>query len=300
MQEPLILVVQGPTASGKTSLAIELAKHFQTEIISFDSRQFYREMTIGTAVPTSEECAAVKHHFIHNESYVNPINAAEFAAIAQPILKEILKKFGTVVLVGGSALFADALLLGLDELPHDPIVQEKWQALYRVRGLEYLQEQLQVLDPAYFEVMDIHNSRRLIRALEIAEISGKSNLQLRKGFKEIPANLQRFVIDWPREQLYQRINQRVEQMLAEGLAQEAQQFYGVHQQYKTLNTVGYTEFFNYFDGAIAADLVPALIQQHTRNYAKRQLTWMRRYEDVHYLNPLLVKSIFEQALDQIG
>ena len=300
MPEPLILVVQGPTASGKTALAIALAQHFKTEIISFDSRQFYREMSIGTAVPSSSELAAVKHHFIQNESYVNAINAADFAQLAKPILNDLLQKNGAAVLVGGSALFADALLLGLDELPHDPVVQQKWQALYHEKGLAYLQEQLQVIDLSYFKVMDIQNSRRLIRALEIAEISGQSNLELRKGFKEIPANLQRFVINWPREQLYERINLRVDQMLAEGLEQEARHFFAAHQQYKTLQTVGYTEFFNCWKGELTAEQVPVLIKQHTRNYAKRQLTWMRRYSEVHYLDPLSATPISQQALDQIG
>lgn len=300
MQDPLILVVQGPTASGKTNLAISLAQHFNTEIISFDSRQFYKEMSIGTAVPSEQELSAVKHHFIQHTSYTNPINAAEFAQLAQPILNELIKKFGVVVLVGGSALFADALLLGLDDLPHNPSVQEKWQTLYNEKGLTYLQEQLQHLDPAYFDVMDTQNSRRLIRALEIVEIAGKSNLDLRNGFKAKPTNLQRFVIDWPRDQLYERIHLRVDQMLAEGLAQEAEQFLNVHQQYKTLQTVGYTEFFDFWKGEIKQEQVSVLIKQHTRNYAKRQLTWMRRYPDVHYLDPLSSIPLDQQALGQIG
>ncbi|MFM8596318.1 MAG: tRNA (adenosine(37)-N6)-dimethylallyltransferase MiaA [Flavobacteriales bacterium] len=300
MQEPLILVVQGPTASGKTNLAISLAQHFNTEIISFDSRQFYKEMSIGTAVPSEQELSAVKHHFIQHTSYANAINAAEFAKLAQPILNELIKKFGVVVLVGGSALFADALLLGLDDLPHDPSVQEKWQTLFKEYGLAYLQEQLKRLDSAYFEVMDTQNSRRLIRALEIVEITGKSNLDLRNGFKAKPSNLQRFVIDWPRDQLYERIHLRVDQMLAEGLAQEATQLFNVHQQYKTLQTVGYTEFFDFWKGEIKQEQVSVLIKQHTRNYAKRQLTWMRRYPEVHYLDPLSSIPLDQQALDQIG
>lgn len=300
MQEPLILVVQGPTASGKTALAIDFARYFQTEIISFDSRQFYREMSIGTAVPTAEELGAVKHHFIHNESYMNPINAAEFASMAQPVLKEILNKFGAVVLVGGSALFADALLLGLDELPHDPLVQKKWQEVFENKGLEFIQAELLRLDHEFYPKVDLQNARRIIRALEIAEISGKSNNELRTGLRQTPAQLKRFVINWPRELLYQRINKRVEQMFEAGLEQEAQQFFEVFSQYKTLQTVGYTEFFNFWKGELTQEQVPNLIKQHTRNYAKRQLTWMRRYDDVHYLNPLSVQTIFEQAMDQIG
>jgi tRNA dimethylallyltransferase len=300
MSEPLILVVQGPTASGKTALAIALAQHFNTEIISFDSRQFYREMSIGTAVPSSSELAAVKHHFIQNESFVNAINAADFAQLAKPILDKLLQKNGVAVLVGGSALFADALVLGLDDLPHDAQVQAKWQELYQREGITSIQAALLKLDPAYYHEVDLHNSRRVIRALEIAEISGQSNVILRKGLKQAPAQLRRFVIDWPREQLYERIHLRVDQMLAEGLEQEARQFFDVHQQYKTLQTVGYTEFFSCWKEELTAEQVPVLIKQHTRNYAKRQLTWMRRYSEVHYLDPLSASSISQQALDQIG
>ena len=300
MSEPLILVVQGPTASGKTALAIALAQHFNTEIISFDSRQFYREMSIGTAVPSSSELAAVQHHFIQNESFVNAINAADFAQLAKPILDKLLQKNGVAVLVGGSALFADALVLGLDDLPHDAQVQAKWQELYQREGITSIQAALLKLDPAYYHEVDLHNSRRVIRALEIAEISGQSNVILRKGLKQAPAQIERFVIDWPREQLYERIHLRVDQMLAEGLEQEARQFFDVHQQYKTLQTVGYTEFFSCWKGELAAEQVPVLIKQHTRNYAKRQLTWMRRYSEVHYLDPLSASPISQQALDQIG
>lgn len=300
MPEPLILIVQGPTASGKTALAIDLALHFKTEIISFDSRQFYREMSIGTAVPTIEELAAVKHHFIHNESHVNAINAADFARLAKPVLNDMLQKNGVVVLVGGSALFADALVLGLDDMPHDAQVQAKWQAVYQKEGLEFIQNALLGLDPEYYQKVALQNSRRVIRALEIAEISGKSNLELRKGLKQAPAQIERFVINWPREQLYERINLRVDQMLADGLEQEARQFFEAHQQYKTLQTVGYAEFFSCWKGELTAAQVPDLIKQHTRNYAKRQLTWMRRYSEVHYLDPLSATPISQQALDQIG
>jgi tRNA dimethylallyltransferase len=300
MQEPLILVVQGPTASGKTALAIALAQHFNTEIISFDSRQFYKEMSIGTAVPSTEELNAATHYFIQHASFQDAINASEFEALARPVLEHLLSERGVAVLVGGSALFADALIYGLDDLPHDPEVQLKWQECFKEKGLEFLQTELQRLDPSYFAQVDLHNARRLIRALEVFEITGVSNSILRKGLEKPLARTERIVIDWPREQLYARINERVEIMLAEGLEAEAAQFFSVHTQYKTLNTVGYTEFFACWKGELDKVQVPALIKQHTRNYAKRQLTWMRRYQNVHYLNPLATESMLSQALDRIG
>jgi tRNA dimethylallyltransferase len=300
MQEPLIFVVQGPTASGKTALAIALAQHFNTEIISFDSRQFYKEMSIGTAVPSNDELSAVPHHFIQHASFKDAINASQFEALARPLLKRLLSERGVAVLVGGSALFADALIYGLDDLPHDPVVQRKWQECFKEKGLDYLQAEFQRLDPEYFSQIDLHNSRRLIRALEVFEITGVSNAILRKGLEKPLARTERLVIDWPREQLYARINERVDVMLAEGLEVEAAQFFPVYAQYKTLNTVGYTEFFACWKGELDKMQVPSLIKQHTRNYAKRQLTWMRRYQNVHDLNPLATESLLLQALDRIG
>lgn len=300
MLEPLILVVQGPTASGKTALAIALAQHFNTEIISFDSRQFYKEMSIGTAVPSTEELQSATHHFIQHASFKDAINASQFEEQAKPLLEHLLSERGVVILVGGSALFADALIYGLDDLPHDPMVQLKWQEGFKEKGLEFLQAELERLDPAYFAQIDVYNARRLIRALEVFEITGVSHCILRKGLEKPLARTERIVIDWPREQLYARINERVDLMLAEGLEAEAAQFFPDHTQYKTLNTVGYTEFFACWKGELDKVQVPALIKQHTRNYAKRQLTWMRRYENVHYLNPLAAESLLSQVLNRIG
>jgi tRNA dimethylallyltransferase len=300
MLEPLILVVQGPTASGKTALAIALAQHFNTEIISFDSRQFYKEMSIGTAVPSTEELQSATHHFIQHASFKDAINASQFEEQAKPLLEHLLSERGVVILVGGSALFADALIYGLDDLPHDPMVQLKWQEGFKEKGLEFLQAELQRLDPAYFVQIDVYNARRLIRALEVFEITGVSNCILRKGLEKPLARTERIVIDWPREQLYARINKRVDLMLAEGLEAEAAQFFPVHTQYKTLNTVGYTEFFTCWNKELDKEQVSSWIKQHTRNYAKRQLTWMRRYENVHYLNPLAAESLLSQVLNRIG
>lgn len=300
MPHKQIFIVQGPTASGKTSLAIALARHYQTEIISFDSRQFYREMAIGVARPTDSELKEVPHHFIASHVIQTPHNAASYAREAKPILDQLLAQKGSVVLVGGSALFADALILGLDPLPHDAVVQHKWQEAYRLAGIEALQQAIKELDPAFFEQMDQNNPVRLIRALEVAELTGGSNLALRKGPKTDPSNVQRFFIDWPRAELYDRIDQRVEQMLEEGLREEALQFYPHSANLQALQTVGYQEFFTCFAGLHSEAEAIAKIKQHTRNYAKRQLTWLRRYQTIHALDPNSAVSLLDQALLQIG
>jgi tRNA dimethylallyltransferase len=300
MPDSSIFVVQGPTASGKTGLAISLASYLDTEIISFDSRQFYKELEIGVARPSIQELQQVKHHFIASHAVQTPLNAAQFAAQAQPILDRLLQENGAVVLVGGSSLFADALLLGLDPLPHDTDVQAKWQKLFDQEGLEALQKALLRQDPDFYQEVDVMNPLRLIRALVIQELTGKSNCELRKGSKKDPENLQRFYIDWPRHELYERINWRVDQMVLEGLEQEAASFYPQFQKLKALQTVGYQEFFTYFDGACAKELAIEKIKQHSRNYAKRQLTWLSRYAQIMALDPKSELSLLDQALQRIG
>ena len=300
MHDSSIFVVQGPTASGKTGLAISLAAHFDTEIISCDSRQFYQELEIGVARPTHEELQQVKHHFIASHAVQAPLNAAQFATQAQPILTKLLQEKGSVVLVGGSALFADALLLGLDPLPHDIQVRAKWQKVFEQQGLLSLQQALQQRDPYFYKEVDTKNPLRLIRALEVNELTGKSNLELRKGAKKDPENIKRFVVNWPRPELYARIDARVDQMVLEGLEQEAASFYPHFQTLKALQTVGYQEFFAYFKGLYNRDTAIEKAKQHSRNYAKRQLTWMSRYKEIQLLDPKSELSLLEQALQKIG
>jgi tRNA dimethylallyltransferase len=295
-----IFVVQGPTASGKTSLAISLAQHFSCEIISADSRQFYKELRIGTAVPSQVELAAAPHHFIQSHSIASPLSAAAFAKEAQPVLEALLKKDGAVVVVGGSGLFVDALLIGLDDLPHDAAVQQKWQQVFEEKGLLALQNALQKNDPLFYELIDRQNPLRLIRALEIHELSGKSNLELRQGPKYDPKNVSRLFIDWPREELYKRIEQRVDLMFAAGLEEEVRKFYPTQLHLKALQTVGYQEFFEAWEGKFAPELVADKIKQHTRNYAKRQLTWMRRYASCLRIDPLASASFLQQVLSELG
>jgi tRNA dimethylallyltransferase len=296
MPDSSIFVVQGPTASGKTGLAISLASYLDTEIISFDSRQFYKELEIGVARPSIQELQQVKHHFIASHTVQAPLNAAQFATQAQPILTKLLQERGNAVLVGGSALFADALLLGLDPLPHDVQVRAKWQNLFEQQGLLALQQALQQCDPNFYREVDNKNPLRLIRALEVNELTGKSNLELRKGARKDPANIKRFMVNLPRPELYARIDARVDQMLSEGLENEVRLFYPEMQQLKPLQTVGYQEFFPYFEGLYNKDTAIEKVKQHTRNYAKRQMTWMSRYDGMQVLEPKSELSLLEQAL----
>jgi tRNA dimethylallyltransferase len=300
MSDVQIYVVQGPTASGKTALAIALAKQLNTEIISFDSRQFYNELAIGVARPTADELAEVQHHFIASQCINQPINAAQFASMARPVLEKLLERNGAAVLVGGSALFADALLLGLDPLPHDPQIHMKWKSLFETQGLRALQLALQKNDPAYFEQIDQENPTRLIRALEIAELSGQSNTVLRKGMRNDPKEVSRIFLNWSRAELYERINLRVDQMINEGLEREAQLFYPTYANITSLQTVGYKEFFDFFAGHINREEAIAQIKQHTRNYAKRQLTWLGRYTQIRALDPKIESSKLALELLKIG
>lgn len=300
MSEKRIIVVQGPTASGKTALAIALAQHFQTEIISFDSRQFYSELSIGVARPSAAELSVVKQHMIASQSILEPLNATSFVAQARPILDQLLEENGAAVLVGGSALFADALILGLDPLPHDPVVQAKWQYVFEQNGLEALQSSLQNKDPEFYKQVDTMNPTRLMRALEINELTGQSNLALRKGPRKDPSNVVRIFINWPRASLYKRIDARVDIMIADGLEQEARHFFPDQAHLQALQTVGYREFFAHFEGNLSREEAIDKIKQHTRNYAKRQLTWLARYEQIIALDPATDSDLLATALVKIG
>jgi tRNA dimethylallyltransferase len=294
-----LIVVQGPTASGKTDLAIELALKLKTEIISADSRQFYKELKIGTAKPNLAELSRVKHHFIDSFSIKDEITAAEFAKHAELILNELLDLHKYVVLVGGSGMFVDALIDGLDDIPVNRTIRDELSISYKQFGLQPLLEELAVLDPVFFERVDQNNPMRVIRALEAIRESGRkmSDLLLNTE-KKNDFDVIRFSIDWPRDVLYDRINQRVDNMISHGLIQEVKQLYEFR-HLNALNTVGYKELFQFLDGEINQNQAIELIKQHTRNYAKRQLTWLRRYTDLNYLNPYIDQSIFDQAMNTI-
>jgi len=281
----LLVVIGGPTASGKTHVAATLAKHFGTEVISGDSRQFYRAMCIGTARPAEEELLGVKHHFLGHLELEQTWSAGEFARQAEPVLQELLKAHGIAVLVGGSGLYLDALTNGLDPMPLvDHAVRERLQQRFQQRGLTDLLAELDRLDPAIAQVIDRNNPHRVIRALEVCIASGRPYSAQRIGPRQREdMRILRIALDLPREELYARIDARVDRMTADGLEQEARALLPYRER-NALRTVGYREFFEHFDGKIGRAEAIDLIKQHTRNYAKRQLTWLRR-GDWAYLQP---------------
>jgi tRNA dimethylallyltransferase len=293
-----VFIIQGPTASGKTSLAIQLALKLNSEIISADSRQFYQEMSIGTAKPSSQELAQVKHHFVHSHSIHQDVSASQYAKEAKPVLDELLARHQAVVIVGGSGMFIDALTLGLDEIPHDKKVQEKWMRLYDMEGLEFLQNELARLDPVYYSTVDTLNPVRLIRALEVIELTEKTFSESRKGQVNYEYDIERIGITWNRADLYARIDKRVDLMIEAGLLNEAKSLFPLR-NLKALNTVGYSEFFRYWENEYHFDEAVEKIKQHTRNYAKRQLTWLKRYKDLVELNPYAQDSLMEQLTQQM-
>jgi tRNA dimethylallyltransferase len=291
----MIYLIQGPTASGKTRLAIQVAKHFNTEIISADSRQFYKGMNIGSAKPSEEELAQVPHHFIDNRTLEYPMNVADFETEARVILNQLIRQNGMAVITGGSAQFIDALLYGIDPIPVFPEIQERLNFELETQGIGFLQAKLKALDFKAYEAIDIQNSRRVIRALEVMIGTGNSILFYQQK-KRIPCYpFLRFYVHWERADLYTRINMRVEQMISEGLESEVTALRD--SKYQTvLNTVGYKEWEMFFNGIESKAAVIEKIKQNSRNYAKRQLTWMNQYEDLTALNPYSEPSLLNQLL----
>lgn len=289
----------GPTASGKTGLAIQIAKHFHTEIISFDSRQFYKEMSIGTAVPSSEELKEVKHHFIQHLSLDTDYNAGQFAKDAERKLKHLFESHDYVVLVGGSGLYIDALLYGFDSPEVDEKIRQQIQRKLESQGLEHLQHELFEKDPETHQKIDLNNPVRVTRALEIIYITGeKLPATHARQRKKRDLFFEPFLVapQWERSDLYDRINKRVDHMLESGLEEEAKKLHP-KKHLKNLQTVGYQEFFEFFDGKIDREEAIRLIKRNTRRYAKRQLTWLRKEQDLNFLSPPFFQS-FLKLVDQ--
>lgn len=283
---PTLLVIGGPTASGKTSLAISLAQRFQSVILSADSRQFYKEMNIGVARPSEEELAAVRHYFIADRSIHDPLSAGQYAEEALQLLDKLFQDYSLVIVVGGSGLYLQALLEGFDQLPEVPTsVRQQVADLYTQGGLSALQQAVADADPAYYALVDRNNPTRLSRALSVTMASGLPYSSFRTGQKKPrPFNAYCFYIDWPKDQLHQRIYQRTEDMAAAGLEQEARRLYEFR-QLMPLQTVGYQEIFDYLEGKYDLPTAMQQIAVHTRQYAKRQLTWIRRMNHWHPLTP---------------
>ena len=278
-----LIVIAGPTAIGKTAAAIKLAQHYKTVILSADSRQFYREMSIGTAKPTPQELAAAKHYFIDSISINETFTAGDYEKQCLELLDELFKTHEFVILVGGSGLFIKAITEGFDEFPDvKPGVRDLLNNELTDKGLNYLQGKLKVADPDYYSQVDLSNPQRVIRALEVYESTGQPYSSFRKaGVNKRPFNIIKLGLDLPRELLYQRINTRVDHMVAEGLIEEVRLLIP-YKHLNALNTVGYSELFNYFEGETNLETAINLIKQNTRRFAKRQLTWFKKDQEIKW------------------
>jgi tRNA dimethylallyltransferase len=281
LQSPqTLIVVAGPTAIGKTAAAIKLAQHFNTVVVSADSRQFFREMSIGTAKPDESELVAAKHYFINSHSISESFSVGDFEKQGLALLNELFKTHDKVILAGGSGLYIKAICEGFDDLPvADPAVREKLNLELEEKGIATLQEKLKQVDPDYYTKVDLNNPQRIIRALEVFETSGKPISSYRNAtINKRPFNIIKLALDMPRQKLYERINLRVDHMVNQGLIDEVRSLIP-YRELNALNTVGYSELFAHFDGKISLNEALLLIKQNTRRFAKRQLTWFRKDKD---------------------
>ncbi|WP_216714459.1 tRNA (adenosine(37)-N6)-dimethylallyltransferase MiaA [Taishania pollutisoli] len=288
-----LIVIGGPTASGKTALSVALAKQWNTVVLSADSRQFYKEMSIGTAKPSHAEMQGIPHYFIDSHSVEDEVNAARFANEAEILLTDLFQRYDTIILTGGSGMFIDALCYGLDNIPHDQHIQQQLNQVFEQEGLKPLLQELREKDPEFYSIVDRNNPVRVIRALEAIRITGLPYSSLRKGTKrQHNYTIRYFVIDVPRDVLYDRINLRVDQMVENGLEAEAKALLP-HRQLKPLATVGYSEWFRYFDGEIDRETCIELIKQNSRRYAKRQITWFKRNEEAVWVPSGAIEEMME-------
>ena len=291
-KQPTLIVIVGPTGSGKTALAVTLARHYSAPIISTDSRQFYRGLPIGTAQPTAEELSLAEHHFIADRDIDDDFNSGRYEQEALARLDELFKRHDVVVAVGGSGLYIQALCEGMDNLPeaNEELRQSLKQRLER-EGIEPLFDELRRLDADYAEVVDRHNPARIMRALEVCITSGKPYSEQRKGEKQQrPFRIVKIGTDLPRDVLYERINLRVDMMISQGLEAEARTMLA-KRELNSLQTVGYREMFDYFDGNCSLDEAIELIKRNSRRYAKRQLTWFRRDAEIAWFSPHDIEPI---------
>jgi tRNA dimethylallyltransferase len=301
MNPKYLISVVGPTAIGKTSLSIALTKHYKTEIISCDSRQFYKEMTIGTAVPDEEELKQARHHFIQNRSVFEDYSVGDFEKDALRTLDTIFKKHNIAVMVGGSGLYADAVIKGLDDFPEvDPQIRTELKTELKEKGIVPLQELLKELDPVSYDRIDIENHQRLIRALEICKGTGKPYSSFLKK-KENKRNFTpvKIGLTADREIIYNRINQRVDLMTEHGLLQEAKALFP-HKELNALQTVGYRELFKYLEGEFTLDFAVSEIKKNTRRFAKRQITWFKKDTEIKWFDYQTdISSIIEYINKQL-
>lgn len=284
--KPLLISIVGPTAVGKTDLAIRLAQSFETEIVSADSRQFYKEMNIGTAKPSDEELSMVPHHFINSHSINELYSAGAFGRDAIERINELHKSNKVALAVGGSGLYLKAIWEGFDDMPEiDPSIRVKLNREFEIKGMKTLLAELAEKDSEYYETVDTQNTQRVIRALEVIRGTGRPFSTFRKAQKpEMPYDNLKIGLNMDRDVLFDRINRRMDMMIEQGLFEEAKKLYPF-KEHNALQTVGYAEIFGYMDDEYDKEEAIRLLKRNSRRYAKRQLTWFRKYEDIHWFEP---------------
>ena len=294
-----LISISGPTAVGKTKLSIDLAKKINCEIISFDSRQFYKEMSIGTAVPKKNELDQVKHHFIQHKSIHDSYNINQFSINAKNLINELFKKNKYIILVGGSFLYLKSIIYGIDTIPEIPNeLRLKLNNEYEKKGINYIRNLLKELDPKYYDIVDLDNHRRLIRAIEVCKHTNKPFSSFLNGFEEKKYNHTSVCLTLGRGELYSKINKRVDNMVDMGLIEEAKNLYK-YKKLNPLNTIGYKELFNHFDGLLKIDQAIEEIKKNTRRFAKKQLTWLNNNDEHVWIDSGLRISENIKKLDKI-
>lgn len=289
-----LIVVLGPTGVGKSDVSIQLAQYFCSEIISADSRQFFRELRIGTAVPSSEDLSAVPHHFIQTKSIHDYYNVSEYETEALQLINRLFQNKNPLILAGGSMLYVDTVCKGIDDIPTvDPEVRDEVIRWYEENGMEALRDRLLNVDPEYYRIADLNNPKRLLHAVEIHQMTGKPFSSFRKNtVKQRPFHILKIGINQERELLYKRINQRVERMMEAGLLDEAKSVYA-YRKLNSLNTVGYKELFAFLDGTCLLEDAVDLIKRNSRKYARKQLTWFRRDQEIKWFEPEQIPEIIK-------
>ena len=290
------IIISGPTAVGKTSAAIQVARHFKTEIISADSRQCYRELHIGVAKPSPEELASVKHHFINSHSIHDEVSAAGFEQYALQCVHTIFQQHDVAVMTGGTGLYIKAFCEGIDEIPPIlPGIRENIMADFERSGLPWLQQQVKEEDPLYYSTGETQNPQRLMRALEVMRSTGRSIRSFQQGKKTTREfRIIRTALELPKEELHRNINHRVDAMMEQGLLEEAQSLLP-WRHLNALQTVGYTELFDYLDGKSTLEQSVEAIKKNTRQYAKRQMTWFRRDKEISWFTPQDIRSLIDHS-----
>lgn len=298
-KDKTVIIICGPTAVGKTAFAISIAKYFQTEIVSADSRQCFKELKIGVARPSDAELKEVTHHFIASHSIHENINAAFFERFALQKVNELFQKHDMVIMAGGTGLYIKAFCEGLDEIPEvDESVRKGITDNYAIKGIEWLQSEIEKRDPRFFSEGEIQNPQRMMRALEVVESTGRSILDFRKSIKaERDFNIIKIGLELPKEELHKNINSRVDKMTGQGLIGEVRTL-NSFRHFNALQTVGYSEIFDHLDGKISLEAAIEEIKKNTRQYAKRQLTWFRKDKEIKWFSPIQVDQAIAYIADK--